>query len=58
MLLDKFLLVAIMVLLSLFTWLFFSPYHMYSIVYEFLEVFGFKEGYNSLGITSATATPE
>ncbi|CNH97761.1 hypothetical protein [Yersinia pekkanenii] len=45
MLLDKVLLVAIMVLLSLFAWMFFSPYHLYSTVYEFLELCGFNEGY-------------
>ncbi|WP_167515573.1 hypothetical protein [Yersinia canariae] len=49
MLLDKILLVVLMILLSLFAWMFFSPYHMYSTAYEFLELFGFKEGYNTLG---------
>ena len=49
MLLDKILLVVILILLSLFAWMFFSPYHMYSTAYEFLELFGFQEGYNNLG---------
>ncbi|MGE4799143.1 hypothetical protein [Yersinia hibernica] len=49
MLLDKLLLVVLMILLSLFAWMFFSPYHMYSTAYEFLELFGFQEGYNTLG---------
>ncbi|MFV8799930.1 hypothetical protein ACNSO8_15125 [Yersinia sp. LJYL362] len=52
MLLDKILLVVIMILLSLFAWMFFSPYHMYSTAYEFLELFGFQEGYNNLGLGS------
>ncbi len=56
MLLDKVLLLAIMVLLSLFVWMFFSPYHMYSTAYEFLELFGFNEGYNSLGFSLPAET--
>ncbi|CNL42966.1 hypothetical protein [Yersinia proxima] len=52
MLLDKILLVVILILLSLFAWMFFSPYHMYSTAYEFLELFGFQEGYNNLGFDS------
>ncbi|CNI33464.1 Uncharacterised protein [Yersinia thracica] len=52
MLLDKILLVGIMILLSLFAWLFFSPYHMYSTAYELFELFGFQEGYNNLNFSS------
>ncbi|AJJ09448.1 hypothetical protein CH64_895 [Yersinia rohdei] len=55
MLLDKILLVAIMVLLSLFAWMCLSPYHMYITVYEFLELFGFKEGYNSFSFATETS---
>ncbi|HDL7749268.1 TPA: hypothetical protein PXP51_001607 [Yersinia enterocolitica] len=54
MLLDKILLVVIMILLSLFAWMFFSPYHMYSTTYEFLELFGFQEGYKNLGFGPPT----
>lgn len=52
MLLDKILLIVIMILLSLFAWLFFSPYHMYSTAYELFELFGFQEGYNNLNFNS------
>ncbi|AIN19583.1 hypothetical protein CH54_122 [Yersinia rochesterensis] len=52
MLLDKILLVVIMILFSLFAWLFFSPYHMYSTAYELFELFGFQEGYNNLNFSS------
>ncbi|ELW8160036.1 hypothetical protein [Yersinia enterocolitica] len=51
---DKILLVVIMILLSLLAWMFFSPYHMYSTAYEFLELFGFQEGYKNLGFGPPT----
>lgn len=42
-------------LLSLFAWMCLSPYHMYITVYEFLELFGFKEGYNSFSFATETS---